>query len=66
MYMVYLVYRQDTNGVNYLIEPGLSAEEAHAKIRSLTSGKPHKQEYFLVGYEKEFFAGICEELALQR
>ena len=49
--MPYLVYREDTNGLRYLVCGNVSKIEAQEKLQKLTSGKPHKQDYEIVAYE---------------
>ena len=44
----WFVYRQDTNGVCYLMKTNLSEIDADAFIQSIEAqhAKPHKVEYF--------------------
>ena len=49
--MPHLVYREDTNGVRYLVCGNVSQKEAQDTLQRLTSGKPHKHDYKIVAYE---------------
>jgi hypothetical protein len=48
--MLYLVYREDENGVRYLVCADLSEEAANTTLEKMTSGRSHKQEYVVLSY----------------
>jgi hypothetical protein len=65
-YMLYLVYREDTNGVRYLVCSDLSKEAANETLARMTSGRSHKQDYAILSYDiKEKQAVLREHKIVQ-
>ncbi len=59
--MLDLVYREDTNGVRYLVCGDVSKNEAQETLQRLTSGKSHKQDYEIVAYEPHALKQVLQE-----
>jgi hypothetical protein len=49
--MLYLVFREDSNGVRYLMYDNLSREVAEERVDTLTKECTHRQQYDLLPYK---------------
>jgi hypothetical protein len=59
--MLYIVYREDENGVRYLVESGLTEEAAQKEINKRSAGWAHKQEYEMMAYHQGELRFILSE-----
>lgn len=59
--MLYLVYREDENGVRYLVCDNLSKDAAEATHKKMTSGRSHKQDYMVLPYLAEEKQKVLQE-----